>query len=150
MIPKELEEILSFDEDDIDVRLTKAVFENGNLVVDFILNANDIHETILQVWTVTALRQGLCQDVPKLFYQIYHTHKSLFGNYQLLDIPSLEEKYNLKPLQYSSGLLAKGPQKLMEQYAVCLTQNGLDYSFAGAPRTSALKKWIMQSISGTI
>lgn len=74
---------------------------------------------------------GQCKDIAKLFYDLYWTHKNLFGNFQCFNIPHLKETSYFKPLQYSNGLLTKGSKKLMEMYASCLQQNGLDFTLFG-------------------
>lgn len=68
---------------------------------------------------------GHCQDVPKLFYELYTTHKKTFGKYQNFNIYFGGDKFNyITSLRYSNGLLAEGSRKLMDKYADCLKQNG--------------------------
>jgi len=74
---------------------------------------------------------GQCTDPAKLFYDLYLTHKRIFGRYQCFDISFTEETSYFKPFQYSNGLLTQGSKKLMELYAECLKQNGLDFSIIG-------------------
>ena len=74
---------------------------------------------------------GQCNDPAKLFFDLYATHKRLFGKHQCFNIPFGEEKPYFKPLQYSNGLLTQGSKKLMEKYADCLKKNGLNFSIIG-------------------
>ena len=74
---------------------------------------------------------GQCNDFQKLFYDLYQTHKQLFGQYLCFSIPFAEETSYLKPFQYTNGLLTKGPKKLMEKYGECLKKNGLTCNFIG-------------------
>jgi hypothetical protein len=71
---------------------------------------------------------GHCADVDKLFVNLYKIHKSFFK-----DFLPFEETINIdagfnKLLNTSSGLLAKGPLKLMKQYAGILAQHKLTHS----------------------
>jgi len=74
---------------------------------------------------------GQCKNPEKLFYDLYATHKSMFGRHQCFNIYLGEETPCFKSFQYSSGLLAQGSKKLMERYADCLRQNGLDFTIIG-------------------
>jgi hypothetical protein len=74
---------------------------------------------------------GECKEPAKLFYDLYATHKRLFGRHQCFDIFFGEETPYFKPFQYSNGLLTQGSKKLMEKYADCLKQNELDFSIIG-------------------
>ena len=74
---------------------------------------------------------GQCKDFPKLFYDLYKTHKLIFGSYKCFDISFGEETNYYKPFQSTSGLLAKGSKQLMLQYSGCLKQNGLDFTLIG-------------------
>ena len=74
---------------------------------------------------------GQCNNSEKLFYDLFATHKMLFGKYQCFDISFGEETPYFKPFQYSNGLLTQGSKKLMEKYAACLKQNGIDYNIIG-------------------
>src|SRR5690606_40473989 len=66
-----------------------------------------------------------------LFFDLYATHKKLFGKHQFFNIFFGEETPNFKSFQYSNGLLTQGSKKLMEKYAYCLKQNGLDFTIIG-------------------
>ena len=74
---------------------------------------------------------GQCKDPAKLFYELYATHKNLFGKHKCFNISFGEETPYFKPFQYSNGLLTQGSKKLMEKYADCLKLNGLDFSIIG-------------------
>lgn len=74
---------------------------------------------------------GQCKDPAKLFYDLYATHKKLFGKHQCFNISFGEETPYFKPFPYSNGLLTQGSKKLMEKYADCLKLNGLDFSIIG-------------------
>jgi hypothetical protein len=74
---------------------------------------------------------GLCKDPAKLFFDLYATHKKLFDKHQCFNISFGEETPYFEPFQYSNGLLTKGSKKLMEKYADCLKQNGLDFTIIG-------------------
>jgi hypothetical protein len=74
---------------------------------------------------------GQCRDVPKLFYDLYCTHKKLYGDYRCFHISFGEDTTYFKPFQFTNGLLTEGPKKLMEQYANCLKQNDLGFTMIG-------------------
>lgn len=74
---------------------------------------------------------GLCKDHTKLFYDLYLAHKKMFDRYQCFNISFGEETTYSKPFQYSNGLLTQGSKKLMEKYAECLKENGLDFNIIG-------------------
>lgn len=69
---------------------------------------------------------GICENIPKLFYKLYLLHRALFEWDKQFDITTIE---NMRT--YSNGLFAKGPKILLEKYAGCLKNNGMDYSFIG-------------------
>ena len=75
--------------------------------------------------------KGHCDDVDKLFSNLYKLHTSLFGN--LLPIENtLNNMYDFnKLIEAENGLLAKGPQKLMNLYGNILEQHNLTYSRIG-------------------
>ena len=74
---------------------------------------------------------GHCNDIPKLYYDLYKTHIQLFRNYKHFDLSFGENISQYKPFQYDSGLLSQGSKKLMLQYADCLKKNGLDFTIIG-------------------
>lgn len=74
---------------------------------------------------------GQCKDPAKLFFDLYATHKRLFGKHQCFNISFGEATPYFKPFRYSNGLLTRGSKKLMEKYADCLKINGLDFSIIG-------------------
>jgi len=74
---------------------------------------------------------GKVKNPEKLFVDLYKTHKSLFRKYQSLYLPFSEEALCSGDVPYSNGQIAKGPRKLLEHYATCLKQNGLNYSIVG-------------------
>jgi hypothetical protein len=74
---------------------------------------------------------GHCKDPAKLFYELYVTHKEMFGRHHSFSLSFGEETNYFKPFQYTNGLLTEGPKKLMEKYADCLKQNGLDFTIIG-------------------
>ena len=74
---------------------------------------------------------GQCNDVPKLFYDLYKVHKQVFGDYKCFNISFGEGTNYFKPFQFANGLLTEGSKKLMLKYADCLKQNGLDFTIIG-------------------
>jgi len=74
---------------------------------------------------------GQCNDPAKLFYDLYATHKRLFGKHQCFNISFGEEIPHFKIFHYSNGLLTNGSKKLMMQYGACLKQNGLGFTIIG-------------------
>ena len=74
---------------------------------------------------------GLCKDPTKLFFDLYLTHKRLFGAHQCFNVSFGEDTSYFKLFQYSNGLLTQGSKKLMEIYADCLKRNGLDFTIIG-------------------
>ncbi len=74
---------------------------------------------------------GWCNDAPKLFFDLYMAHKQIFGNTQCFNVPFNIEKTYPRLSAYSNGLLTNGPKRLMEVYAGCLRNNGLDYTLIG-------------------
>jgi len=88
------------------------------------------------LWEFTDLQcelyfSGQCKDPAMLFYHLYLTHKSLFKIYQPFNISFGDDTNTSTRFQYTNGLLAEGPKKLLTKYADCLKQNGLDYSIIG-------------------
>jgi hypothetical protein len=88
------------------------------------------------LWEFTDLQcelyfSGQCKDPAMLFYHLYLTHKSLFKIYQPFNISFGDDTNTSTRFQYTNGLLAEGPKKLITKYADCLKQNGLDYSIIG-------------------
>lgn len=77
---------------------------------------------------------GHIKDPAKLFYELYLIHKKLFKGYKSFDVSFCGDTEYFKQFQYSNGLLAKGSKNLMEHYAECLKQNGIDYSTVGDRR----------------
>ena len=71
---------------------------------------------------------GQCMDAPKLFYDLYKTHKQVFGDSRCFNISFDESANYFKAFQFENGLLTKGSKKLMLKYADCLKQNGLDFT----------------------
>ncbi len=74
---------------------------------------------------------GKIKDPARLFVDLYKTHKKLFGGYQQLDLTFSEAALCSDNIPYNSGQIAKGPKKLLEQFAVCLKQNGVKPSIVG-------------------
>lgn len=75
---------------------------------------------------------GQCQNIERLFYDLYLIHNDTFGKYQCcFDVSLFKTSNHFKPFQYSNGLLAQGSKKLMEKYGACLKKNGLDFTFLG-------------------
>lgn len=74
---------------------------------------------------------GQCKDPAKLFYDLYVTHKRIFGKYQCFNISFGEETSYFTLFKYSNGLLTQGSKKLMKKYASCLRQNELDFTIIG-------------------
>jgi hypothetical protein len=74
---------------------------------------------------------GECNDVPKLFYDLYNTHKQTFGEFKCFNISFGEAWTNFSPFQFANGLLTEGSKMLMLKYADCLKQNGLNFSIIG-------------------
>jgi hypothetical protein len=79
---------------------------------------------------------GKIKNPEKLFVDLYKTHKTLFGKYQSLYLPFSEEALSSGNVPYSNGQIAKGSRKLLEHYASCLKQNGLNYSIVGEWRST--------------
>lgn len=84
------------------------------------------------LWVFTDIQcqlyySGHCTNQAKLFFDLYATHRRIFGDYIDFDIPVALQA----PFKYTSGLLAQGPKNLMEEYAVCLRQNGMEASIIG-------------------
>jgi hypothetical protein len=70
---------------------------------------------------------GQCQDIAKLFVDMYEIHYKLFGNYSPFETYLIS--HHLYPLmQGKNGLLARGPKKLLTKYAECVKKHGLDFS----------------------
>jgi hypothetical protein len=69
-----------------------------------------------------------CKDPAKLFFDLYATHKRLFGNINGSTFLSAKRHPISNRFNIANGLLTQGSKKLMEKYAECLKQNGLDFS----------------------
>ena len=81
------------------------------------------------LWEFTGIQcqlyySGHCANQAKLFFDLYTTHKKIFGTYIDFEIPVALQA----PFKYTSGLLTQGPRNLMEEYATCLRQNGMEAS----------------------
>ncbi|MEX6690183.1 hypothetical protein QTN47_21920 [Danxiaibacter flavus] len=75
--------------------------------------------------------KGDCSDSDKLFLDLYRIHNSIF-NGQLNFEDSLNQPYNFYNLiQSKNGLLAKGPRKLLEEYATILKRHNIGYTIIG-------------------
>lgn len=88
------------------------------------------------LWEFTGIQcslyyTGWCNDAPKLFFDLYMAHKQIFGNTQCFNVHFNIEKTYPRLSAYSNGLLTSGPKRLMEVYAQCLRNNGLDYTLIG-------------------
>jgi|GEM_PF-1855944 len=70
---------------------------------------------------------GTCQDIGKLFMELYLVHFGLFDDHipfsEFLNMTDLRKLFRM-PM----GLLAKGPLKLLERYAVILQECGIEPS----------------------
>jgi hypothetical protein len=74
---------------------------------------------------------GTIKDPARLFVDLYKTHNKLYGRYQTSELPFSEVALSTYNLAFTSGQIAKGPRKLLEHYAQCLTQNGLKFTIVG-------------------
>jgi len=74
---------------------------------------------------------GQCEDIPKLFYDLYNVHREIFGNSNDLHIYLGDKNRDAKKFDYTNGLVAKGSKTLLLKYADCLKQNQLDYTIIG-------------------
>ncbi|HEU5166483.1 MAG TPA: hypothetical protein VFU29_13120 [Chitinophagaceae bacterium] len=74
---------------------------------------------------------GNCNDVDKLFLDLYRTHNICFEG--LIDFEdTINQSDSLDHLLKSkNGLLATGPNKLMIMYADVLTKHNMNYSIIG-------------------
>jgi hypothetical protein len=74
---------------------------------------------------------GSCKNLNNLYFDLYNVHKTVFQNLLLFD-ESLNNVLDFNRLMSSStGLLAKGPQKLLNRYAEILEQYNLKHSIIG-------------------
>jgi hypothetical protein len=74
---------------------------------------------------------GQSENPEKLFYDLFVTHKKLFKSFQHFNISFGQDTNISSRFQFGNGLLAEGPKKLLEKYADCLIQNGLEYTIIG-------------------
>ena len=78
-------------------------------------------------WQCNLYFSGTCADPAKLFYHMYHLHVRLFASFvpfeAFLNLTDFERLFKLQ-----GGLIAKGPRKLLQQYAKCLEEQGLGWS----------------------
>lgn len=74
---------------------------------------------------------GQPKDTAKLFFDLFLIHKKMFGRHQCFNISFGEDTSYSKPFQFSNGLLTEGSKRLMEEYAECLKNNGLDFTIIG-------------------
>jgi hypothetical protein len=95
------------------------IFSDSPLLWEFSDNHGELYFT------------GQIKDSAKLFVDLYKTHKELFGDYQKLDLQFSENILCSGNVRFSNGLIAKGPRNLLEHYAKCLIQNGLNFSIIG-------------------
>jgi len=101
--------------------------------VDSPIDIKDDHPLL---WEFTDIQcelyfKGKIKNPQKLSYDLSIIHKNLFDNFQIFNITFEDKRSNFRPFQYTNGLLTKGSKKLLERYALCLKENGLDYSIIG-------------------
>ena len=115
--------------------ITAAGHRKNNLSFDFeaLIEIKDDHPLLWEFYDTQCqlYYSGQCNDIPKLFYDLYKTNKQVFENYKCFDISFGEDTNYFKPFQFDNGLLTEGSKKLMLKYADCLKQNGLDFTIIG-------------------
>lgn len=112
----------------IEHRKNKIIFGT----TDFI----EIFEESPLLWEFTDIQSelyysGKINEPEKLLYELFMIHKKLFNEYKQFELFPGEYEHNFKPFQYDSGLLAKGPRKLLQQYADYLQSSDINYSIIG-------------------
>ena len=70
---------------------------------------------------------GQGSDSAKLHFELYKLHVGLFENYIPLEA-YFNSWYSYDLLEAKNGLLARGPKKLLSQYAECLKNHNVDFS----------------------
>jgi hypothetical protein len=74
---------------------------------------------------------GDCKNLNNLYFDLYNVHKAVFQGLLSFD-ESLNDAIDFNRLMSSStGLLAKGPQKLLNHYAEILEKHNLKHSIIG-------------------
>ncbi|MBN9386312.1 MAG: hypothetical protein J0H74_36475 [Chitinophagaceae bacterium] len=112
--------------------LIKAVGVRENRIGFSYGGSIDIEEDHPLLWkykdTLSGLYfTGVCQDPVGLFFDMYQIHYSLYRTYISFEDFLNINKFN-KLFELEFGLLAKGPIKLLDQYADCAKKYGLDVS----------------------
>ncbi|HEX2627671.1 MAG TPA: hypothetical protein VHM26_01620 [Chitinophagaceae bacterium] len=78
---------------------------------------------------------GQSQSPEKIFQSLYQTHETLFKGrlpfYYYLNRSVLENNF-----AYSNGQLAKGPNKVLYEYGLCLQQHSMNFSLVGGRHPS--------------
>lgn len=72
-----------------------------------------------------------CKDPNALFYDLYETHRFIFENLIPFEDSLNPANYYPTLMESDSGLLAQGPRKLMEQYAVILEKHQMSCNIIG-------------------
>ena len=90
------------------------------------------------LWRYTDLQASLyytgnCSNPEKLFYNIYHTHFSLYGTYVPVGI-FLNMNDFVRQFQLPGGLLARAPKKVLMRFAQCLEDAGIEWSIINEHR----------------
>lgn len=125
------------DEDNYDCRWTVNVvqYRTSKISLDF-ASSISISDTHPLLWKFSDKQSELyfngdCNDADKLFLDLYRTHKVYFEG--LTDFEdTINQPDNFEQLLKSkNGLLATGPNKLMNVYADVLAKHGLTYSITG-------------------
>jgi hypothetical protein len=122
--------------------ITAIGHRKNNLSFDFeaAIQINDDHPLLWEFYDTQCqlYYSGHCNDVPKLFYELYKTHKQVFDNYKCFNISFAGDTNYFLPFQFDNGLLTEGSKKLMLKYTDCLKQNGLEFTIIGE---SPAKYW---------
>ena len=115
--------------------ITAAGHRKNNLSFDYeaLIEIKDDHPLLWEFYDVQCqlYYSGICRDVPKLFYDLYITHKQIFGDYKCFNISFGQDPRYFTPFQFGNGRLTEGSKMLMLKYADCLKQNGLDFTIIG-------------------
>ncbi|RZM20523.1 MAG: hypothetical protein EOO88_35945 [Pedobacter sp.] len=68
---------------------------------------------------------GKVESAPRLFQQLYQVHRDLYHGMIDFTLPAFESTFLAEISDFSSGLVAKGPKKLMLKYGVSFQKAGL-------------------------
>lgn len=110
---------------------------NNRITFDYGENIRIVDDHPL-LWRYTDLQASLyfggsCTDPQKLFYQIYQVHFGLYQTYIPIET-FLNMNDFVRQFQSTGGLVARAPRKVLNRYAQCFEDAGIEWSIINEHR----------------